>query len=56
MKNNIILAIIDGKCFFESIWMFPKIGGTAPKMDGLFHGKPVIKTDDLFFFFPIFLG
>ena len=27
--------------------MFPKIGDFAPKMDGLFHGKPYFLMDDL---------
>ena len=29
------------------IWVFPKIGGKPPKMDGLFHGKPYEQMDDL---------
>ena len=26
-----------------NMWVFPKIGGNPPKMDGLFHGKPYQK-------------
>ncbi len=26
---------------FEEIWVFPKIGGKIPQIDGLFHGKPL---------------
>ena len=28
------------------IWVFPKIGGKPPKMDGL-YGKPYVLMDDL---------
>ena len=57
MKNNIIIiAIIDGKCFFESIWMFPKIGGTkTPKWMVYFMENHQTNMDDLGGF-PIFLG
>ena len=36
------------------IWMFPKIGGKKPKMDGENNGKPYVQMDDLGGF-PIFL-
>ena len=32
---------------FRHIWVFPKIGGFSPKMDGLFHGSNPIKMDNL---------
>ena len=32
---------------FGHMGVEPKIGGKTPKMDGLFHGKPVIKISDL---------
>ena len=35
---------------FESdclIWVFPKIGGKPPKMDGVFHGKSYEQIHDL---------
>ena len=37
------------------MWVFPKIG-KKPKMDGLFHGKPKLKMDDLVGFPPYFFG
>ena len=41
--------------FRTTIWMFPKIVGKTPKMDGLFHGKPYEQMDDLGGF-PIIFG
>ncbi len=38
-----------------SVWMFPKIEGKPPKMDGENNRKPYEQMDDLGGF-PIFLG
>ena len=38
----------------NNIWVFPKIWGFSPKMDGLFHGKPYVQMDDLGGFHPLF--
>ena len=31
----------------DSLWVFPKIGGKPPKMDGENNGKPYEQKDDL---------
>ena len=39
----------------KNIWVFPKIRGIYPKMDGLFHGSNPMKMDDLGGKLPLFL-
>ena len=39
------LFIIDH--LHKNIWVFPKIGGKTPKMDGENNGKPYFLMDDL---------
>ena len=48
--------IVDGKNpANQLIWVFPKIGGKTPKMDGEHNGKPYCVMDDLGGFPPLFL-
>ena len=37
------------------MWVFPKIGGKPPQMDGENHGKPYEQMDDLGVLTPLFL-
>ena len=40
--------------YYPIIWVFPKIVGKPPKMDGENKGKPYVQMDDLGGFPPIF--
>ena len=55
VKSLVMPRGILKMCLSISKWMFPKIGGFPPKMDGENHGKTYEQMDDLGGIFPLFL-